>query len=180
LKFSNQGHYGLSVFLSVQDIIVPMNSGNRYTVQPGLKSDLPAVLTLLERRGLPQEGLSEHWQTMLVARADGKIVGSAALEIYGRYALLRSVAVAETSQGYGLGSQLTNEALELARTLGVGQVYLLTETASDFFPRFGFYLVDRDAVPTSVKGSIEFTSACPDSALAMTLNLEEMPGLIRV
>ena len=46
-------------------------------------------------------------------------------------------------------------------------VYLLTTTADGFFPRFGFSRITRDDVPDSVKGSVEFRSACPASAVVM-------------
>jgi PAS domain-containing protein len=57
--------------------------------------------------------------------------------------------------------------LDLARSLGARAVYLLTTTAGDFFPRFGFTRVERADVPDDVKKSIEFRSACPSSALVM-------------
>jgi len=133
--------------------------------------DLPAVLALLERSGLPQDGLAGHFATALVAQQGGSAVGSAALELYGSAALLRSVAVDASLRGRGLGRRLTQAALDLARRRGVSEVYLLTETASEFFPRFGFHSIDRAQVPDAVKQSVEFTSACPDSALVMKLTL---------
>jgi hypothetical protein len=48
-------------------------------VEPVEATDLPALFTLLEKSGLPQEGLSEHVSTTLVAREHQDIVGSAAL-----------------------------------------------------------------------------------------------------
>jgi amino-acid N-acetyltransferase len=134
-------------------------------------TDRLAVLALLEHNGLPQDGLSDHWATTLVARAGGTIVGSAALEMYDKAALLRSVAVDQARRGQGLGQQLTQAALSLAKQQGVTEVYLLTETAADFFPRFGFRPVSRAQVAPAVQGSVEFTTACPASALAMIASL---------
>src|SRR5262245_53687185 len=102
------------------------------TIGAARDSDLPAVLALLERSGLPPDGLSEHMVTTLVARSGDAVVGSAALEVYGAAALLRSVAVDSALRGQGLGQRLTRAALDLARQLGIATVYLLTETASDF------------------------------------------------
>ncbi|MCA9927506.1 MAG: GNAT family N-acetyltransferase [Anaerolineales bacterium] len=134
-------------------------------------SEVTAVLSLLAVNGLPTEGLADHSATTLVARHQGAVVGSAALELYGRAALLRSVAVAAAYRGRGLGQQMTNAALALARQKGVTHVYLLTETAVSFFPKFGFEPVAREAVPADVRGSLEFTQLCPDSAVAMALQL---------
>src|SRR5437660_9712822 len=135
------------------------------------ETDLPIIFALLEKSGLPQDGLSDHMATTLVAREDHAIVGSAALELYGTVALLRSVAVADQLRGQGLGQQLTKEALKLAQQHGVTLVYLLTETASGFFPRFGFRPIPRSEVAPAIHASTEWTTACPDTAQAMVANL---------
>jgi len=129
--------------------------------------DLPAILALLERTHLPPDGLVDHLATTIVARRDEAVVGSAALEVYADGALLRSVAVDPGVQGLGLGHQLTEAATARAIELGVPALYLLTTTAERFFPKFGFSRIDRAEVPASVQQSIEFTSACPASAVAM-------------
>jgi len=133
--------------------------------------DLPDLLALLEASGLPLDGLSDHILTTVVARDNGQLVGSAALELYGAAALLRSVAVAPALRGWRLGERLVRSALDLARRRGADTVYLLTETAAEFFPRFGFQLIQRGEVVPAVQQSVEFTSACPASAQAMRLVL---------
>ena len=143
-------------------------------VEAARPEDLQEVLELLERNALPQDGLRDHLGTALVARDDRTVVGSAALEVYGTAALLRSVAVDEGLRGRGLGRQLTGAALELARRQGVRDVYLLTETAGDFFPRFGFRAIERSAVAPVVQQSVEFTCACPAGALAMVLSMSRV------
>jgi amino-acid N-acetyltransferase len=134
-------------------------------------NDLPAIFVLLETSGLPKAGLSDHVSTTLVARENQVVVGSAALEIYGTVALLRSVAVANQLRGHGLGQQLTNAALNLARQQGVRQVYLFTETAALFFPRFGFRPLPRSEVSLAIQSSVEWTMVCPVTAQAMVANL---------
>ena len=105
--------------------------------------------------------------TALVARVGSRTIGSVALEVYPSGVLLRSVAVDSAWRGRGIGHQLTSAGLDLARSLGAEAAYLLTTTAGDFFPRFGFARVERADVPDDVKESIEFRSACPSSALVM-------------
>jgi amino-acid N-acetyltransferase len=141
------------------------------TIGPAVPTDLPAILDLIDRSKLPHAGLDQHVVSTLVARDGDRIVGTAALELYGGSALLRSVAVAAELRGQGLGQALTRAALELARSRGVRTVYLLTETAAQFFPKFGFRPVSRAAVDTHVLGSTEFTTACPASALVMALRV---------
>ena len=120
---------------------------------------------------LPLEGLREHVATTLVARQEGRIVGSAALELYSDGALLRSVAVSRASQGNRLGRELTDAAIHLAQERHAPAIYLLTTTADRYFPRFGFDRISRAEVPAGVQASIEFTSACPSSATVMRKRL---------
>jgi amino-acid N-acetyltransferase len=134
-------------------------------------SDLPDILELLKTSKLPTDGLADHLATTLVARADDTLVGCAAVEIYGRAGLLRSVAVEGARRGAGLGQRLTVAALELARARGVTSVYLLTTTAGDFFPRFGFRQIDRTEMDPALERSAELRGACPASALAMRAEL---------
>lgn len=141
------------------------------TIEPAGEATLPALLSLLAASGLPPEGLSEHLPTALIARDNDQVIGSAALELYGSSALLRSVAVAPAYQGQGLGQQLTRAAIDLAQRRGVTHLYLLTETAGAFFPKFGFSPIDRADVPAQVKSSLEFTTLCPDSALVMAASV---------
>jgi amino-acid N-acetyltransferase len=148
--------------------------------QTGLaaEEDLPAVFSLLEEGGLPKAGLWEHLRTILVARECGEVVGSAALELHGEAALLRSVAVRRELRSRGLGRQLSGAALELASQHGAKAVYLLTEGAEDFFARLGFRQVSRAEVEQAspeVSRSVEFVSACPESAQAMVLSLVGSP-----
>lgn len=133
--------------------------------------DLPAVRHLLELHRLPLDGIDAHIATMVVARDGDTVVGAAALELYEGAALLRSVVVAAGRQGAGLGCKLTDAALTMAARYGVREVFLLTTTAEGFFPRFGFRPIPRDEVPVSVRMSVEFQSACPDSAVVMRKDL---------
>lgn len=134
--------------------------------------DLPAIRALLEQLHLPLDGVDDHVETMVVAREDGRIVGTAGLEMYADGALLRSVAVDPQLQGRQLGHQLTDAALRLAAERGAGTIFLLTTTAERFFPKFGFEPIERQDVPPSVRASVEFQSACPASAIVMRKHLE--------
>ncbi len=133
--------------------------------------DLPEVRSLLQRLSLPLDGVDEHVKTMLVAREDGHVIGTAALELYEDGALLRSVAVDPRQQGKRLGHELTEAALRLAAAHSADTVFLLTTTAERFFPKFGFEPIARDDVPASVQASVEFRSACPVSAIVMRKHL---------
>jgi amino-acid N-acetyltransferase len=146
------------------------------TIGPMHREDREAVHALLRSCGLPLDGFDEPIVTAIVARDATRVAGSAALELYPPYALLRSVAVKPSYRGRGLGQFLTAEALALARARGIGAVYLLTETAAGFFPRFGFRPVTRETVPLEVRQSVEFQTACPSTAQAFELRLASRSG----
>ena len=129
--------------------------------------DVDAVRGLLTAHKLPLDGLHDHFETTIVARAHDRIVGCAALEVHADGGLVRSVAVAPGLQGHSVGRQLTEAIVDLARQRTLPALYLLTTTADSYFPRFGFERITRDAVPDSVKASVEFASACPSTAVVM-------------
>jgi amino-acid N-acetyltransferase len=129
-------------------------------------ADLPAARRLVADAGLPLDGLDDA--EVLVAEIAGTLVGTVALERHGSgddaAVLLRSATVDPAWRGRGLGALLTRAALERAREAPVA---LLTETAEEYFPRFGFHTVDRAALPRALGASRELQGACPSSARAM-------------
>jgi amino-acid N-acetyltransferase len=137
------------------------------TIERAQPEDLDEIVALLVASRLPPEGLREHLATTFVARDDGRIVGSAALERYADGALLRSVAVLPAYRGRRYARGLTDVAIRLAREFGIPAVYLLTTTADDYFGRYGFERISRSDVPATVQTSVEFTSACPSTATVM-------------
>lgn len=134
-------------------------------------ADFPQLAALLAETSLPLAGVADHLAAFLVAEDDGGLVGSAGLEIYGAHALLRSVAVATNRRGTGLGRILIEAAIGRARSRGLESVTLLTTTAADYFPRFGFRRIDQAAAPAAVRRSTQFNGICPATAVAMQLEL---------
>jgi len=128
--------------------------------------DLRAVVALLEANELPSAGVAEHLGHFVVAEADG-VEGVAGLEVYGDAALLRSVCVADSARGRGLGGALCDEVEARARGLGIRDLYLLTTTARAFFEARGFACVDRASAPEGILGTAEFRSLCPSSAACL-------------
>lgn len=134
-------------------------------------SDTAAVEQLLAAAGLPLEGAAEALSTGVVARDGKAVVGAAAVEPFGAAGLLRSVVVAEPLRGTGLGRQLVAAAEDLARERGIRELYLLTETASGWFPRLGYGVVPREEARAAVGDSIEFTMVCATSGVPMRRTL---------
>src|SRR5262244_3548539 len=149
-------------------------SASRALVRPASAEDWPAIEQLLRLRERPADGARSQLEGFLAVEEDGVLVGCAGLEQYGDVGLLRSVAVAETLAGRGLGRQLVTSSIDLARQRRLRDLYLLTTTAADYFPRFGFEPLPREALPAVLSASEELRGACPASAIAMRLAL--LPG----
>ncbi len=138
-------------------------------IEAANKKDYDAIVILLEKTDLPPDGIQLHMRNFLIIRhpevVDGTdiLVGSVGLEFYGDNALLRSLAVHPDFQGNGLGTRLVDNIIEVAKQRRITRLYLLTDTAEDYFKKRGFTIVTRDKVPDDMKQSIEFTTLCTDS-----------------
>jgi amino-acid N-acetyltransferase len=148
-----------------------VNAEPEIRIDRATHADAGDLLALMERAHLPTDGLSSHLDAAFVAREGDRVVGSAAIELYADGGLLRSVAVDAECRGTGLGARLTSAAIDDAQQRQLPALYLLTTTAENFFPRFGFERITRDEVPASVQESIEFRGACPASAIVMRKRL---------
>lgn len=142
------------------------------TIRPARPGDFPALRALLEDAHLPTEGVEADHVRFWVAEEEGRIAGVIGLEVYGDAGLLRSAAVTPAVQGTGVGTFLVRHLLAQATDLGIGTIYLLTETAESWFPRFGFRVVSREEVNARVRKSPEFRGVCPDTAVAMVADIQ--------
>ena len=134
------------------------------SIEVARPEDRPAIEGLLSESGLPTAGLELALGSAVVARRGDRVVGCAAVEPYDSVGLLRSVCVEASLRGTGLGQSLVARAEALARSRGIRELFLLTETAAEWFPRLGYLPGDRTAVPAALNASPEFAGACPDSA----------------
>ncbi|MFX1559836.1 MAG: arsenic resistance N-acetyltransferase ArsN2 [Promethearchaeota archaeon] len=137
------------------------------------KSDFAAIVSLLQETNLPPDGIESHLENFLVVRDPEAVaepeflVGSVGLEIYGESALLRSLAVHPDFQGKGIGTRLVNRIIDTVKKKGITRLYLLTDTAEDYFKKKGFVNVTRDQVPEDMKQSVEFATLCTSSPSLM-------------
>ncbi|HEY3403207.1 MAG TPA: arsenic resistance N-acetyltransferase ArsN2 [Ohtaekwangia sp.] len=130
-----------------------------------------AFRSLLKNSGLPADDLN-YKRDLLVGYYEGNdLVGTGALEIYGSYALLRSLSVKLGIRGKAVGSTIATYLLDEAKKRNLKGIYLLTETAHGFFLKKGFTDTTRDQVPQELMASSEFSHVCPKSAVVMHLAL---------
>ena len=142
------------------------------TLAPATSKDLGAVRNLLDAAGLPHADLTaEHLDHFLLLRDGGAVAGSVGLEVLGEDALLRSLAVAPSRRGEGLGRWLVEAAEARARREGVAALWLLTETAAPFFARLGYQTAERSAAPPRIQATAEFDALCGASAVCMMKRL---------
>ena len=141
------------------------------TLRPARSTDLPAIERLLSDSALPLAGVAEALDAFTVAEDGKEIVGVAGLELCRGNALLRSVAITPEWRSRGLGRSLVTHVIADAESRGLRALYLLTTTADQYFPSFGFRPIARDEVPPDVRETEEFRSACPASATVMACTL---------
>jgi amino-acid N-acetyltransferase len=142
----------------------------RFYIRSAESTDLQRIVNFLRANGLPTVGV-ENCSSNFVIETDEKGVwyGIAGLELYGQSALLRSVAVDESSRGMGHGKVLVDAALSKARQNGACNVYLLTDNASKYFENLGFGSVDREDIDGAVKASPEFGVCVTAVAMRKTI-----------
>jgi amino-acid N-acetyltransferase len=143
------------------------------TPEPVPASSLAGLAALLRAAGLPADDLAERDPTtFLISGPAAAPLGGIGLEACGDAGLLRSLVVAPSALGSGLGRRLVEALVAEAVRRRLGRLYLLTETAEVFFHRLGWVVVDRASVPEAVRATREFSALCPDSATCMMRRLD--------
>jgi amino-acid N-acetyltransferase len=131
-----------------------------------------SIVQLLSAAKLPVEDLPLLLDEFSIALNDNNdVIGVVGLEVYGDYALLRSLAVEPGYRGQGVANKLLGIAEGSASLKSVKAIYLITETASVYFGQKGYMTVPRIEVPDEIKVSSEFSYVCPASAIVMKKEL---------
>jgi len=145
-------------------------------IVPASPADAVEIKRLLEDSGLPTADITprllEHF---LVLRDGPALLAVVGVEPAGDAALLRSLAVAESRRGSGLGRKMVAAAEAMAGARGIGALYLLTTTASGHFSRLGYRDAVRDAAPAGIRATPQFSGLCPASSAFMVKVLEAAP-----
>lgn len=91
-----------------------------------------------------------------------RVVGVCSLHIcWENLAEIRSLAVDEESQGKGIGKKLVQHCLQVARELGIEEVFTLTYQRP-FFLKLGFVDVDKRDLPHKIWSDCLNCSKFPD------------------
>jgi len=142
------------------------------SMRPAHREDMAAVRRVLTVTSLEEPARDEQHGSFFVLRNEDGTVGCVSLEVLGDDAILRALAVDSKFRGAGYGWMLADMAVSQARWRGVRRIYLLTDTASDFFAaKFGFRVVDRSTLSKQVAASETFTQPAGAQQVAMRLDL---------
>jgi amino-acid N-acetyltransferase len=130
-----------------------------------------SVINLLSVNKLPTTDLPGNLADFYVYLDEDTVKGVVGLEVYGNYGLLRSLAVDPSARSNGLAASLLTWIEETASAKGLEDIYLLTETAVDYFDKHGYEHIARMDVPEEIKLSSQFMGICPETATAMKKTL---------
>ncbi len=165
-------------WLFLRDVKV-MGSGLMGNLQVQIRratlKDLPQIIGLLAKVGLPVEGVAEHLKHFFVSEYNGDFVGVCGLQISNNMGLLRSTAVVSGFRNQGVGRMLVNASFEYAKELGLRELYLLTETRKDYFSNLSFKVIPRESIPEDLQKTREFLEICTE-ADCMYISLVPSPS----
>ena len=130
------------------------------------------VIALLSSAKLPTSDLPESLNNFLAVLENPELIGVMGLEACGSYGLLRSLAVRPGYRNQSIASKLVEQIEKLALTEELKSIFLLTETAPDYFTRKGYHIIIRTEIPAEVQQSSEFSHVCPQSAIPMKKDLQ--------
>lgn len=131
-----------------------------------------AVMYLLNTANLPTDDITdEHMRNFWGYITDGKVIGVVGLEPFTGMGLLRSLTVDPSHRGRGLGKQLVHHVEQMALSMNMHELYLLTDSAQEFFENLGYTRTNRQHAPFEIRSSREFSELCPSSSLLMKKSL---------
>ena len=136
-------------------------------IVPAADANGQAIKALLQAEKLPVDDLPTAMDNFFIAVDGGIIIGTAGLELYGQFGLLRSLVVSPAYRTKNIAAKLIEAVEHKAKVLQLESVYLLTETAKNYFEKKGYVTAPRAEMPEAVKQSSEFSHVCPVSAVVM-------------
>ena len=143
-----------------------------FQIDEAILEDLNSLQLLLRRSELVYEEIENHLGNFFVIKVENKVVGCAGIEQYEDVGLLRSVVIDVEFQGRGLGRKIVGKMIDYALTKGIVNLYLLTNSAEDFFKKFDFKIIPRSDVDSRIQQTYEYTTGCEETASVMVKRLE--------
>lgn len=130
--------------------------------------EISDVAVLLDEYSLPTSDLQKNNTVELFGvYYNENLSACVGVEIYGKTALLRSMAVSSGFRKKGVGKKLVEFIENYTIQKGVKEIYLLTETADKFFKKAGYTITSREGAPLIIRGTTQFSELCPGSSKCM-------------
>lgn len=137
-------------------------------IRPAGPEDLGAIKVLLAVCLLPSHDESDGRSTFFVAESERGIIGVCGIEqCEGSVALLRSLGVMPGYRKQRIGRRLIHRAISHVQDRGIERLFVLTESATDYFQNSGFIAQERKSAPNELKGSLSLGGHTPSSALLL-------------
>jgi amino-acid N-acetyltransferase len=149
-------------------------------IRPATIADAKAICALVnyhaERGRMLHRSLESVYLSLrdfLVADRGGEVIGCAAVTVFwSDLAEIKSLAVAASHRGGGIGTKLVKAAIRGARRIGVQKLFALTYER-EFFSRHGFLVVERDLLPEKIWRECIYcpkADACDETAMMLKLS----------
>jgi len=127
------------------------------TIRPALMSDVEGIHELIDEASrtttvLPRtrDSICESLRDYAIALRSGRIIGCAALHIWGvDLAEIRSVVVDPECRGQGIGAGMIEDLVRSARGLALVRLFVLTDEVR-FFEKLGFGETERGTLPHKI------------------------------
>lgn len=138
-----------------------MNNRNANT------TDVLVIKKLLNHSNLPSNDFEKHIENFIVIEENNTIIGLGGLEAYDKVGLVRSIVVESNYRNNGIAKDIYLLIEKRAYNLGIRTLYLLTDTATEYFRKLGFKIKKRSDVPIPIMETKQFKEFCPSSATLM-------------
>ena len=147
-------------------------------IRPARTSDIKGIRALIDSyapqgRLLTKETVTlyESVQEFTVAIENDQVIGCGALHVlWEDLAEVRTVAIAESLRGKGIGHKILDSIVERAENLGIKRIFCLT-FETHFFGAHGFEIIEGTPVDPDVYA--ELLRSC-DAGVAEFLDLESV------
>ena len=150
-----------------------MERSTEVVIRAAVEADLPRIEQLLAAGKPLSAGNITSAEGSFVAQVGTELGGVSGLKMFGGDGLLRATSVGVEGRGRDVGRLLVEAVLTEGALQAADAIFLFTDGSDRFFARFGFVVLSRDEVPSSIRQWAETNGGVSASAMPMRLTLME-------
>lgn len=140
--------------------------------RPTRSEELSHLEALLKAHKLCFNDLESQGVELFSVTKEDALVGYFGYEVFGEDALFRSFIVVPEQRTKNYGKLMWEMAKKQLKESKVKHIYLLTNTATEFFLKVGYKLFERTKVPDVIAQTSEFTTFCATDSVCMQYEIE--------